>query len=183
MRSERRKTVNSRVVAALLVLIVGGFAAIGLVPLAPAAASTSVAAKVDSGVVDVNTNLGYENAAAAGTGMVITSDGEVLTNNHVIEEATTIRVRDVANNKTYSATVVGYDVTADVAVLKLKGASGLKTVPIGNSSSVKVGARVTGIGNAGGAGGTPASASGTVTALDQSITASRRAHRVMRPSS
>ena len=125
-----------------------------------------------AGMVDVNTNLGYENAAAAGTGMVLSSAGEVLTNNHVIEGATTIKVRDVGNGQTYDASVVGYDVAADVAVVQLKSASGLKTVPIGNSSAVKVGAKVTAIGNAGGTGGTPSSASGTVAALDQSITAS-----------
>jgi S1-C subfamily serine protease len=89
----------------------------------------------------------------------------------VIRGATAIKVRDVGNGKSYTATVVGYDVAADIAVLQLKGAAGLKTVPIGNSSSIKVGAKVTGIGNAGGTGGTPSSASGSVTALDQTITA------------
>ncbi len=164
-------TVNSRLQSLALVVVVGGFAAIGLVPKGTAATATNVATKVDPGLVDVNTNLAYENAAAAGTGMVIASDGEVLTNNHVIRGATKIRVRDVGNNRTYSATVAGYDVNADVAVLKLKGASGLKTVPIGNSSSLKVGAAVTAIGNAGGTGGTPSWTRGTVTALNQSITA------------
>ena len=154
-----------------LVLVVGGLVAIGLVPDVTAVASTSVTGEVDSGVVDVNTNLAYENAAAAATGVVIASSGEVLTNNHVIDGATTIKVRDVGNDKTYSATVVGYDITADIAVLQLKGASELKTVPMGNSSSVKVRAAVTAIGNAGGTGGTPSLATGTVTALDQSITA------------
>jgi S1-C subfamily serine protease len=162
---------NSRPKSLALILVVGGLAAVGLVPDGTAVASTSVTAKVDPGVVDVNTNLAYQNAAAAGTGMVIASDGDVLTNNHVIRGATTIKVRDVGNNTTYSASVVGYDVTADIAVLKLRGASGLKTVPIGNSSPVKVGAAVTAIGNAGGTGGTPSTTTGTVTALDQSITA------------
>ena len=69
------------------------------------------------GIVDINTNLGYEDAAAAGTGMVLTSSGEVLTNNHVIRGATTIRVTDIANGHTYAATVVGYNVAADIAVL------------------------------------------------------------------
>lgn len=143
-----------------------------LAPVSGAGASTT--SRVIAGIADVNVTLGYENATAAATGMVLTSTGEVLTNNHVIRGATAIKVRDVGNGKNYTATVVGYDVAADVAVLQLKGATGLKTVPIGNSSSVKVGAKVTGIGNAGGTGGTggtPSSASGRVTALNQSITA------------
>ncbi len=140
-----------------------------IAPVSSAGASTT--SKVMAGIADVNVTLGYENATAAATGMVLTSTGEVLTNNHVIRGATAIKVRDVGNGKNYTATVVGYDVADDVAVLQLKGATGLKTVPIGNSSSVKVGAKVTGIGNAGGTGGTPSSASGKVTALNQSITA------------
>ena len=102
----------------------------------------------------------------------MTSSGEVLTNNHVIDGATTISVTDVGNGKTYSASVVGYNRTKDIAVLQLHGASGLKTATIGNSSSVSVGEDVVGIGNAGGTGGTPSAAGGTVTALNQSITAS-----------
>ena len=141
-----------------------------LAPVSGAGASTT--SKVIAGIVDVNVTLGYENANAAATGMVLTSTGEVLTNNHVIRGATAIKVRDVGNGKSYTATVVGYDVAADIAVLQLKGAAGLKAVPIGNSSSVRVGAKVTGIGNAGGTGGTPSSATGSVTALDQTITAS-----------
>ena len=141
-----------------------------LAPVSGAGASTT--SRVIAGIVDVNVTLGYENATAAATGMVLTSTGEVLTNNHVIRGATAIKARDVGNGKSYTATVVGYDVAADIAVLQLKGATGLKTVPIGNSSSVRVGAKVTGIGNAGGTGGTPSSASGRVTALNQSIIAS-----------
>jgi len=96
----------------------------------------------------------------------------VVTNNHVIDGATTISVTDVGNGKTYSASVVGYNRTKDIAVLQLHGASGLNTATIGNSSSVSVGEDIVGIGNAGGTGGTPSAAGGTVTALNQSITAS-----------
>ncbi|MEV0288987.1 MULTISPECIES: trypsin-like peptidase domain-containing protein [unclassified Kribbella] len=131
----------------------------------------AVAAKVSPGLVDVNTVLGYENARAAGTGIVLSSDGEVLTNHHVIEGATSISVTDIGNGKTYTASVVGYDEDHDVAVLKLKDASGLQTAKIGDSDKVKVGDQVVGIGNAGGDGGTPSYAPGTVTALNQSITA------------
>jgi S1-C subfamily serine protease len=104
--------------------------------------------------------------------MVLTSNGEVLTNNHVIDGATSIKVTDLGNGKTYNATVVGYDRTQDVAVIQLQNASGLQTVDTGDSSSVKVGEAVVGIGNAGGAGGTPSVAGGSVVATNQSITAS-----------
>jgi S1-C subfamily serine protease len=102
---------------------------------------------------------------------VLTSDGEILTNHHVIAGATEITVVDKGNGKTYTASVVGYDTAHDIAVLKLKDASGLETAKIGDSSKVKVGDQVVGIGNAGGKGGTPSYAAGSVTALDQAITA------------
>jgi S1-C subfamily serine protease len=133
--------------------------------------AASIAARVDPGLVDVNTTVDYGAAQAAGTGMVLTPGGEVLTNNHVIEGATTISVTDVGSGKTYSATVVGYSVTKDVAVLQLTGASGLQTVTAAGSAASS-GEQVVGIGNAGGTGGTPSYAGGTVTATGQSITAS-----------
>lgn len=103
--------------------------------------------------------------------MVLGSDGEVVTNNHVIEGATTIKVVDVGNHRTYGATVIGYDLSQDVAVLRLAGASKLHTIERGDSSRAKVGDGVVVVGNAEGAGGTPSYAGGSITALDQSITA------------
>jgi S1-C subfamily serine protease len=126
------------------------------------------------GVVDINTVLKYQRAAAAGTGMVLTSSGEILTNNHVVDGATSISVQVVTTGRTYTATVVGTDPTKDVAVLQLQGASGLQTANIGNAASVaaaQVGASVTGVGNAGGSGGVPSAASGTVVAVNKSLTA------------
>ena len=137
-----------------------------------AAASTStasIAGRVDPGVVDINTVTA--NGAAAGTGMVVTSSGEVITNNHVIDGATRITATDIGNGKTYTARVVGYDRSHDVAVLALNGASGLATVPLGDSSTLQVGATVVTVGNAGGVGGTPSAAGGSVAALGQAITA------------
>ena len=136
------------------------------------AAVSAVAAKVSPSLVDINTNLGYQSATAAGTGIVLTSDGTILTNNHVIAGATKITATDIGNGKTYNALVVGYDRSHDIAVLKLQGASGLKTASIGSSRNVAVGQAIIGIGNAGGVGGTPSTASGAITALNQSITAS-----------
>lgn len=151
----------------------GGSANGGVTATSKTALSTSqIAAHADPGLVDINTTLGYENAAAAGTGIVLTANGEVLTNNHVVEGATSISVTDIGNGKTYKATVVGYDETKDVAVLQLSGASGLKTASIGDSNTVSAGNHVVGLGNAGGAGGLPSVAPGDVVALNQSITAS-----------
>ena len=143
----------------------------GLVVAALAVPGSAGAAST-SGIVDVTTNLAYENGAAAGTGMTLTSSGEVLTNNHVIRGATTIRVTDPSTGRRYTATVVGYSVASDVAVLRLAGASRLPTVSLGDSSSLKVGQRVTAVGNAGGRGGTPSSVSGSVTGLGRTIVAS-----------
>lgn len=131
----------------------------------------TVAAQVSPGLVDVNTVLGYQGARAAGTGIVLTSDGEVMTNHHVIEGATSITVTDIGNGKTYTASVVGYDEQHDIAVLKLKNASGLETAKPGDSDKVKLGDDVVGVGNAGGVGGTPSYAGGKVTGLNQAITA------------
>ncbi|HVA06036.1 MAG TPA: trypsin-like peptidase domain-containing protein, partial [Acidimicrobiales bacterium] len=111
---------------------------------------SAIAAKVDPGLVDINTSLGYAQEQAAGTGIVLSPNGEILTNNHVIEGATTISVTDVGNGKTYSASVVGYDRSQDIAVLQLHGASGLQTAALGKSSTVSVGQGVVGVGNAGG---------------------------------
>jgi len=132
---------------------------------------SSIAGKVDPGLVDINTNLSYQDEQAAGTGMVLTSNGEVLTNNHVIDGATSISVTDVGNGRTYKANVVGYDRHGDVAVIQLVGASGLQTITP-DTGSVSVGEAVVGLGNAGGTGGTPSAAGGSVTATNQSITAS-----------
>jgi S1-C subfamily serine protease len=130
-----------------------------------------VASQTDPALVDVVTTLGYQHASAAGTGMVLTPNGEVLTNNHVVAGATSIKVRDIGNDRTYSATVVGYSETSDVAVLQLSGASGLRTVKTGDSGSVTVGQHVVALGNAEGRNGIPSVATGTVTALGAAITA------------
>jgi S1-C subfamily serine protease len=138
---------------------------------ATAGEAAAVAAKVDPALVDINSTFGYQQASGAGTGIVLTSNGLVLTNNHVIDGATKISVTDVGNGKTYNATVLGYDASHDIALVKLQGASGLKTASIGDSSSAAVGESVVAIGNAGGTGGTPSNAGGAITDLNQSIQA------------
>jgi S1-C subfamily serine protease len=140
----------------------------------PSSPSTSageqaIVNKVAPGLVIINTTLQYNSEQAAATGMVINPDGLVLTNNHVIEDSTSITAR-TANGHLYQAKVVGYDVTGDIALIQLQGASGLKTVPIGNSSSLKTGDSVVGMGNAEGQNAI-VPAPGQVTALNQTITA------------
>ncbi|MGP8001874.1 MAG: S1C family serine protease [Streptosporangiaceae bacterium] len=170
-RPRRRRMVfaggSAVIVAALAVAGFSAADAFGSSTLTTA----QISSKVDPGLVDINTNLGYQQEQAAGTGMVLTSSGEVLTNNHVIRGATQIKARDVGNGRTYTAKVVGYDETDDVAVLQLQNASGLQTVSL-SSSAASAGDKVVALGNALGKGGTPAVATGKVTQLGQSITAS-----------
>ncbi len=132
---------------------------------------TAIVDKVKQGLVIIDTTLQYNSEEAAGTGMVINSDGLVLTNNHVIEDATSITATDVSTGHTYQAKVVGYDVTGDIALIQLQGASGLHTVPLGDSATVKSGASVVAMGNAEGQSAI-VPAAGQVTALNQTITAS-----------
>ena len=145
--------------------------AVGVSATAFAATPKKAPVPLSTGIVDVNTTLGLQGGSAAGTGMLLSSVGEVLTNNHVIRGATAIRVVVPSTHKSYTATVVGYSVANDVAVLKLQNASKLKTVTTANSSTVKVGQKVTALGNAGGVGGKPIAAAGKITALGQTITA------------
>jgi len=126
---------------------------------------------VGSGVVVIETNLAYQGGQAAGTGMVLTSSGEILTNNHVIRGATDIKVVVPRTGQSYTAQVVGYDVSHDVALLRASGASNLKTISQGDSGSVNPGQSVQAVGNAGGT-GRLSYASGTVTNVDRAITVS-----------
>jgi S1-C subfamily serine protease len=151
-------------------MVIGGLAATDATA-ATTLTTPQIAAKVDPGIVDVVTTLGYQGGKAAGTGMVLTSTGEVLTNNHVIDGATSIKATDIGNGRTYTAKVVGYDKTHDVAVLQLQNASGLQTVTL-SSASPQTGQKVIALGNALGKGGTPSVVSGRINGLGQSITAS-----------
>jgi S1-C subfamily serine protease len=157
--------VTKRILSILIPLAAIVAAAFALFP------ATAGAASLTRGVVDVTTQLGFQNGAAAGTGIVLSANGVVLTNNHVIRGATTVRVTDPTTKKSYSATVAGYDVANDVAVLRLKGATNLKPATLGDSSTVKVGDLVTAVGNAGGVGGLPSQARGKITGLNRTITA------------
>jgi S1-C subfamily serine protease len=136
-----------------------------------ALSASTIASQTDPGLVDITSTLAYQQATAEGTGMVLTSTGEVLTNNHVVAGATSIKVRDIGNGRTYAARVVGYSDSDDIAVLQLVGASRLATVSVGNSDSVAAGQAIVALGNAEGRGGTPAVAAGHVTGTGDSIIA------------
>ncbi|HEY2599196.1 MAG TPA: trypsin-like peptidase domain-containing protein [Candidatus Dormibacteraeota bacterium] len=131
--------------------------------------ANAIAALVNPAIVDVNTIT--TSGQASGTGQILTADGEVLTNNHVVDGSTSISVV-VAGRGTFKAHVIGVAPTKDIALIQIDGVSGLPTVNIASSASVKVGDPVLAIGNALGAGGAPSVTTGTVTALDQNITAS-----------
>ena len=142
-------------------------------PLSRAAAA-KVAAKVRPGLVDITATLKYNSETAEGTGMIISSSGLVLTNNHVIDGATVVQVILVGSGRTsrpYPAQIVGYDATDDVALLQLQGASGLHAETFGNSSQVSLGTPVLALGNAEGQGGARA-VTGIINALNRSIQAS-----------
>jgi len=134
----------------------------------------AIASRVDPAVVDINTVVAglRGSARAAGTGMILTSSGEVLTNNHVVDQATSIQVSIQGRSGTYTATAIGVAPARDVALLQIQNVSGLPTVTLADSSRVTEGQSVVAIGNALGEGGTPTATQGSVTALDQAITAS-----------
>jgi len=135
----------------------------------------AVSTRVAPAIVDINTTLtSFSNPGvvgrAAGTGIILTSSGEVMTNNHVIKDASTIRVT-VGSSSSYDARVVGVDQSADVALLQLRGASNLPIATLADSSSLSLGQEVVAMGNALGRGGPPSVTAGTITALGQSIVA------------
>jgi S1-C subfamily serine protease len=128
--------------------------------------------KVQPAVVDVTSTLRYDGETAEGTGVIISAaDALVLTNNHVIRDATQVIVTLTASGRRYPARIVGVDVAADVALLRLQGATRLAAATIGNSSVVATGTPVLAIGNRAGAGGDPTIAPGVISALGQTIRA------------
>jgi S1-C subfamily serine protease len=139
-----------------------------------------IAAQIDPAVVDINTvvQTGNGSGAAAGTGIILTSTGEVLTNNHVVEGASSITVQIAGRTGSYVASVIGVDPTADVALIQIQGVSGLPTATLADSSTLQTGESVVALGNAGGVGARPASPRGP-----SSHSASRSPQVVARPPS
>jgi len=164
-------------VGTTLVVRGGGFGALCANGMAGAQAAMmndeAVYNKVEPGIVDVDANLQYLEETAEGTGFVINAAaGLILTNNHVIDGATSVTVTPVASGQTYTARVLGYDQSADVALLQLTGVADLKAVKIGDSSQVAAGTPVLAIGNEAGQGGSPTVAPGVISSLDRTIEAS-----------
>ncbi len=131
--------------------------------------------RLEPSVVDVTSTLRYDGETASGTGFIINGpDALVLTNNHVIRDATAVTVTLTATGSTYPARIVGADVGADVAVLQIEGAAGapaLPAAPLGNSATVTLGTPVLAIGNQAGQGGAPAVAPGIIDSLNRTIQA------------
>ena len=115
-------------------------------PVAPLDQS-ALLSQVVPGLVDIDTTLGYQGAAGAGTGIVLDPSGDVLTNNHVIEGATDITAISLANSQRYPVDVIGFDRTNDIAVVRMRGAAGLPTANLGTSSALTVGDPIAAIGN------------------------------------
>jgi S1-C subfamily serine protease len=137
-------------------------------PLSDAA----IRARIESSVVDVTATLTYDNETASGTGFVINARaGLILTNNHVIRDATAVTITVPATGRVYPADIVGVDVAADVAVLRSRPVAGLPAAPLGDSATAAVGARVISFGNQAGAGGSPAVAAGVITGTGRTIQA------------
>ncbi|MEU9360236.1 trypsin-like peptidase domain-containing protein [Streptomyces sp. NPDC048301] len=129
---------------------------------------SGVAEAVSPAIVEIGASSSAGDAT--GSGVVITSDGEIVTNNHVISGASQIKVT-LSTGKSYTADVVGTDADKDLALIKLQGASGLKTATLGDSSSVKVGEEVVAIGSPEGLTGTVTS--GIISALDRDVTVAK----------
>ncbi|MFJ4965883.1 S1C family serine protease [Streptomyces sp. NPDC088729] len=127
-----------------------------------------VAAAVSPAIVEIKASTPA--GQSTGSGVVITEDGEIVTNNHVISGADQIQVT-LSTGRTYTADVVGTDPDKDLALIELQGASGLKTAELGDSSQVKVGDEVVAIGSPEGLTGTVTS--GIVSALDRDVTVAK----------
>ncbi|WP_328748451.1 trypsin-like peptidase domain-containing protein [Streptomyces sp. NBC_00285] len=136
-----------------------------VVPSSAKGTVSGVAKAVSPSIVEINATS--NSGESTGSGVIITSDGEIITNNHVIAGATSVKV-STSNGKTYTAKVVGTDSKKDLALIKLENASGLSVATLGNSDGVQVGDEVVAIGSPEGLTGTVTS--GIVSALNRDVT-------------
>ncbi|HEX5144214.1 MAG TPA: trypsin-like peptidase domain-containing protein, partial [Mycobacterium sp.] len=139
----------------------------GAAPLDPAA----VIAQVEPGLVQITTEVDFQGLVGNGTGIVLSPDGQVLTNHHVVQGANTIKVRSMADGRTYLADLVGYDRNSDIAVIQMRGAAGLPVAPLGDSNTLALGDPVLTVGNANGTGNPLTHEKGAVTSLSRVIDA------------
>ncbi|WP_237571852.1 S1C family serine protease [Mycolicibacterium lacusdiani] len=156
-------------------LVLGALLAMTLSLVAPTAAHaepadlTSAILAVEPATVRIDTTIEYQGAIGSGTGFVIDPNGAVVTNYHVVAGADTITA--TVAGRSFTADLVGYDRTRDIAVLQLRGAGGLPTAAIGDSSTLREGEPVVALGNARGSGGPLTNEAGTVTGFGRSISA------------
>lgn len=131
--------------------------------------------KVSDSVVGI---VGYtdeittvENSATQGSGIILTSDGYVVTNAHVIGNSKTTYLLQVvtSDGKSYNAGVVGYDSRTDIAVLKMDDAKGLKAATFGNSENIELGEDIIVVGNPGGLDYQNSITKGIVSAVDRKM--------------
>ncbi len=127
-----------------------------------------VVSAVEPAVVSIESAIG-RGGVGSGTGVILTAGGEVLTNAHVVDGASTIRVTLAGEAQARDAEVLGVDTSADLALLQIRNASGLPTARLGDSSAVQVGDDVVAIGNALALRGGPTVTRGIVSALDRSL--------------
>jgi S1-C subfamily serine protease len=136
----------------------------------------AVLSRVEPAVVAIDSQSGGTAGSgdfveAAGTGMILTPDGEVLTNNHVVSGATSVTVTLFGQTKALPAHVLGTDPSVDVALVQIDHASDLPTVTLGDSSQTRVGDSVLAIGNALALAGGPSVTEGIVSAENRSLSA------------
>ncbi|WP_372450544.1 S1C family serine protease [Streptomyces tagetis] len=185
-RAARRGPFALLAAVALVAAAVGGGTAYGIQELTGTTAVTSsststavvpagqkgtvagVARAVGPSIVEISaaTNTG----TSTGSGVIITGDGEIVTNNHVVAGASSITVR-TSDGTTYTARTVGTDSSKDLALIKLENASGLTAATLGDSDGLQVGDPVVAIGSPEGLTGTVTS--GIVSALDRDVTVAK----------
>ena len=137
-------------------------------PLSDAA----IRARIEPSVVDVTAMLTYDDETASGTGFIVDPAAElVLTNNHVVRDATSVAVTIPATGRTYAARIVGVDLAADIAVLAIRPVTRLRRAPLGDSADIGVGTPVISFGNQASAGGSPAVAPGVISGTGRTIQA------------
>ncbi len=125
--------------------------------------------KVEPAVVSVNTDSAGSGAVSAGTGMILRSDGEVLTNAHVVSGGTSFTVTLFGKTDQLPADLMGIDSSNDVALLKIRNQKDLPVISLGNSDQMQVGDPVIAIGNALALAGTPSVTTGIISATGRSI--------------
>ncbi|MGP2436731.1 S1C family serine protease [Streptomyces sp. JW3] len=147
--------------------VVSSSTSASVVPSSQKGTVSGVAKAVSPSIVEINATSSA--GSSTGSGVIITSDGEIITNNHVVSGATSVKV-STSDGKEYTAEVVGTDASKDLALIKLQNASGLTAATLGDSDGVQVGDEVVAIGSPEGLTGTVTS--GIVSALDRDVTVS-----------